>query len=137
MKIFQKTIPIQTKAANEFIKITSDVQKVVTDSKIKNGMVFVNALHNTAAVIIQEDDPTIHEDLINILEKIAPLKGKYFHSYEGNLNATAHIKSNLLGSFVTIPLQNSKLVLGTWQNIFFVELFESRQRKVLVTVIGE
>lgn len=137
MKVFQKTISIQTKKVNEFMKITSDVQKVVSDSKIKNGIVFVNALHNTAALIIQENDSTIHTDLINVLEKIVPLKGTYEHNYEGNLNATAHIKSNLLGSFVTVPLENGELILGTWQQLFLIELFEARMREFIVTVIGE
>lgn len=137
MKIFQKDIKIRTKGANEFIKITDEVEKVVKESKIKNGMVFVNALHNTAALIIQEYDESIHRDLVKFFEKILPLKEKYFHDYEGSLNATAHIKSNLLKTFLTIPLKDGKLLLGTWQNIFFVELFESRERIVSVTVIGE
>lgn len=137
MKVYQKTISVKTKGPNDFIEITDEVQRIVSDSKIKNGMVFANALHNTAALIIQEADPTIHRDLIKILEKIIPLNGKYEHDYEGNINATAHLKSNLLGSFVTVPLEDGKLVLGTWQRLFFVELFESRNRKVLVTVIGE
>jgi secondary thiamine-phosphate synthase enzyme len=137
MKIFQKTLVLKTKGIHDFIKITENVQNVVKESKIKNGMVFINALHNTAALIIQEYDPTIHTDLIKILEKIVPLKEKYSHNYEGNENATAHIKSNLLKTFLTIPLKDGELVLGTWQNIFFVELFESREREVLVTIIGE
>jgi secondary thiamine-phosphate synthase enzyme len=137
MKVYQKTISIKTKGPNDFIEITDEVQKVASDSKIKNGMVFANALHNTAALIIQEADSTIHRDLVRTLEKIAPLSGKYEHDYEGNINATAHLKSNLLGTFVTVPLEDGKLVLGTWQRLFFVELFEPRNRKVLVTVIGE
>jgi secondary thiamine-phosphate synthase enzyme len=137
MKVFQKTISIKTKRLNDFVLITPNVQKIVEESEIKNGMVFVNALHNTAALIIQENDSTIHKDLINTLEKIAPSKEKYFHDYEGSINATAHLKSNLLGTFITIPLKDSKLVLGTWQDIFFIELFEPRERKVVVTVIGE
>jgi secondary thiamine-phosphate synthase enzyme len=137
MKVFQKTIPVQTKGLNEFVQITDEMERIANESKIKNGMVFVNALHNTSAVIIQESDPTIHRDLINVLEKVAPLKGKYEHDYEGSENAAAHIKSNLLGSYVTAPLKDGKLVLGTWQNIFFVELFESRRREVMITLIGE
>jgi secondary thiamine-phosphate synthase enzyme len=137
MKVFQKIISVQTKQLNEFIKITDDVKKIVSESKIKNGMVFVNSLHNTAAVIIQENDSTIHRDLINTLGKIVPLKGKYEHDFEGNENATAHIKSNLLGTSVTVPLENNKLLLGTWQDVFFIELFETREREIIVTVIGE
>ncbi|MEM5829729.1 MAG: secondary thiamine-phosphate synthase enzyme YjbQ [Candidatus Aenigmatarchaeota archaeon] len=137
MKIFQKNIKIKTRGTNEFVKITDEVEKAVKESKIKNGMVFLNALHNTAALIIQEHDKSIQKDLIKFLEKILPLREKYFHDYEGNINATAHIKSNLLKTFLTIPLKDGKLLLGTWQNIFFVEMFEAREREVSVTVIGE
>lgn len=137
MKIFQKTLVFKSRSINDFIKITENVQEAVKESKIKSGMVFLNTLHNTAALIIQENDTTIHMDLIKILEKIVPLKEKYSHDYEGNENATAHIKSNLLKTFLTVPLKEGKLVLGTWQNIFLVELFESMEREVVVTVIGE
>jgi len=137
MGVFSKTIAVQTSEVYEFVEVTDDIQKAVSESKIKNGIVSANALHNTAALIIQENDPTIHKDLINTLERIAPLKGKYEHDYEGNINATAHLKSNLLGTFVTIPLKDGRLILGTWQRIFFVELFEPRRREVVVTVVGE
>jgi secondary thiamine-phosphate synthase enzyme len=137
MKVIQKTVAIQTKGANDFIDITSEIQKVAAESKVKSGMMFVNSLHNTAAMIIQEDDPSIHRDLINTLERSVPNKAKYEHSFEGNVNATAHLKSNLLGTSITIPVKDEKLVLGTWQRIWFLELFESRKRQVVVTVIGE
>lgn len=137
MKIFQKSVPIRTKELNDFVEMTEEVQEVVNESKIKNGMVFVNSMHNTAAVIIQEADSTIHRDLVRTLEKLIPLKAKYEHDYEGNVNATAHLKSNMLGSFLTVPLKDSKLILGTWQRLFFIEFFEARNRKVVVTVVGE
>jgi secondary thiamine-phosphate synthase enzyme len=137
MKVFQKTVSVETKELNDFVAITSQVQKVVEESKIRNGMVFINSLHNTAAIIIQENDSTIHRDLISTLEKIVPVKGKYEHDYEGNANAAAHIKSNLLGSFLTVAIENGELVLGTWQQLFFVELFEARTREVIVTILGE
>jgi len=137
MRAFQKAVSVKTRGVNDFVLITSHVQKVAEESKIKNGMVFVNALHNTSALIIQENDPTIHEDLIRTLEKIIPMGEKYSHDYEGNENATAHLKSNLLGTFVTVPLKDGKLVLGTWQNIFLVEFFEPREREIVVTIVGE
>ena len=137
MSIFRKSVLIPTKELNEFINITEKIQAVANESKLKDGVVFLNSLHNTGALILQEDDPTIHQDLINTLERIVPLKGRYEHDYEGNENATAHLKTNLLGSFLTIPLENGKLKLGTWQNVFFVEFFEPREREVIVTVIGD
>jgi secondary thiamine-phosphate synthase enzyme len=70
-------------------------------------------------------------------DKILPLNEKYSHSYEGSLNATAHLKSNLLSQSITLPIKSGNLVLGTWQRIIFVELFEPRERTVFVTILGE
>jgi secondary thiamine-phosphate synthase enzyme len=113
------------------------VEKKVEKSKIKNGMIFLNSLHNTACLIIQENDETIFEDMKKFFDKILPLNEKYSHSYEGSLNATAHLKSNLLSQSITLPIKNGNLVLGTWQRIIFVELFEPRERTVFVTILGE
>jgi secondary thiamine-phosphate synthase enzyme len=137
MTVFHKTISIRTKKIYDFVEITAEIEKAAKESKIKNGKVFANALHNTGALILQENDSTIHKDLIKILEKLVPMKEKYEHNHEGNENATAHIKSNLLGTHITIPLKDSKLQLGTWQSVFFVEFFEPRNRQVMVTIIGE
>ena len=128
MKIFQKTISAKTSKIYDFVDMTAEVEKAAKESKIKNGIVFANALHNTAALILQENDATIHQDIINTLERMVPMKEKYEHNYEGNENATAHIKSNLLGTRITIPLKDSKLQLGTWQSVFIVELFEPRSK---------
>jgi len=137
MAIFQKIIQLKTKKLYDFMEITDEIQEAVKESKIENGIVFANALHNTAALIIQENDSTIHKDLINTLEKLFPTGAKYEHDYEGNENATAHLKSNFLGTTITIPLTSRKLNLGTWQSIFLVELFEPRTRKIVITIIGE
>jgi secondary thiamine-phosphate synthase enzyme len=137
MRVFQDEVRIKTKGANDFIDITEKVEEIVKETKVKNGIVALNSLHNTACLIIQENDETIFEDMKKFFDKILPLNEKYSHSYEGSLNATAHLKSNLLSQSITIPIKNGKLVLGTWQRIIFVELFEPRERKVFVTIIGE
>lgn len=117
--------------------MSEDIKKVVKDSKIKNGIVILNSLHNTAALIIQEDDKTIHEDLKNSLERIFPLNLEYRHDFEGKVNATAHLKSNFLGNSLIVPLKDNELILGKWQDLFFIELFEPRDREIFVTIIGE
>lgn len=137
MKVFQKTISIETKKLYDFVRITDNIQKAVDESKIRQGMVFVNNMHTTTTLIIQENDPTIFKDLIDLFERILPLNEKYEHDYEGNENATAHLKQNLLNSSLSIPLKDGKLILGTWQDIFFVELFKPRDREVVVTIMGE
>ncbi len=137
VKVFQKEIKVKTKGLYDFVKITEELEKCVNESKVKNGMLFANLLHNTAALLIQEDDSSIFEDLKEMFERFLPMKGKYHHSYEGNVNATAHQKNNLLKSFFTVPIKNGKLVKGTWQEFWVIELFEPRERKVFVTIIGE
>jgi len=137
MRVYQSEIKIKTKNAYDFIDITENVEKEVEKSKIKNGMIFLNSLHNTACLIIQENDETIFEDMKKFFDKILPLNEKYSHSYEGSLNATAHLKSNLLSQSITLPIKNGSLVLGAWQRIIFVELFEPRERTVFVTILGE
>ena len=137
MRVYQSEIKIETKSVYDFIDITENVEKEVEKSKIKNGMIFLNSLHNTACLIIQENDETIFEDMKKFFDKILPLNEKYSHSYEGSLNATAHLKSNLLSQSITLPIKNGNLVLGAWQRIIFVELFEPRERTVFVTILGE
>jgi len=137
MRVYQSEIKIKTKNAYDFIDITESVEKELEKSKIKNGMIFLNSLHNTACLIIQENDETIFEDMKKFFDKILPLNEKYSHSYEGSLNATAHLKSNLLSQSITLPIKNGNLVLGAWQRIIFVELFEPRERTVFVTILGE
>ena len=137
MKIFYKEVEVKTERRNQFIRITEKIEKVVEESGIRKGVVLLSSPHNTATILIQEDDKSVHRDIIKILEKNVPLNEEYEHSYEGNENATAHIKCNLLGGSLIVPVQNGKMMLGTWQDIFFLELFEPRRRRVLVTVIGE
>ena len=127
----------RSKERGEYIDITGHIEKIVERSNIKNGIIVMHELHTTAALTIQENDGSIHEDTREILEEIAPLNKHYRHSYEGNENATAHIKNQLLGSSIALPIINGKLALGTWQSIFLVELFEARRRKIAVCIIGE
>ena len=137
MRVYQSEIKIKTRNVYDFIDITESVEMEVEKSKIKNGMIFLNSLHNTACLIIQENDETIFDDMKKFFDKILPLNEKYSHSYEGSLNATAHLKSNLLSQSITLPIKSGNLVLGTWQRIIFVELFEPRERTVFVTILGE
>ena len=138
MKFYRDTIELKTEKYFQYINITKKVQEIVNKSKVKDGIVFVNAAHNTATVILQEDDSTIHEDTKEIIEELIPLNRGYRHDYEGNVNATSHIKNQIMGnSNLTIPVKDGNLALGTWQQVFFLELLESRSRKVIVTIIGE
>jgi secondary thiamine-phosphate synthase enzyme len=127
---------IKTKKREEILNITNEVQEQVSMSKIKEGICLVFVPHATAALTINENaDPNIKEDILNFLSKAIP-QGKWLHDrIDGN--ADAHIKAALIGSSVTIPIQNSSLLLGTWQGIMLCEFDGPRERKIIVEAIGK
>ncbi len=137
MKAVQKEISLNTTKRYDFIKITKQVEEFVMSSKMKNGTVNISSLHTTASLIIQENDETVLKDIIDLFERILPTKGKYNHSHENSENAIGHVVSTILGTDITIPLVNGKLKLGTWQDVFFVELDKARNRTISITIIGE
>ena len=132
----QEVISISTSKRQELIDITSTVDAIVTKSKVKEGLCTVFAMHATAAIIINENaDPNVGLDLIDSLNELIP-KGKWRHDkLDGN--ADAHIKSSILGPSETIPIKDSQLQLGTWQSPMLVELDGPRNRKIIVSIIGD
>jgi secondary thiamine-phosphate synthase enzyme len=129
-----KNINIKTGSRTEFVDITSDVQKVVDESRIRNGVCYVYVPHTTAGITINEGaDPSVVKDIQSILNKLIPHSANYLH-IEGN--SDAHIKASLIGSSVTVIIEGGKLLLGTWQAIFFCEFDGARHRKVMVKIIG-
>jgi len=115
------------------IDITSQIQNIVYESGIVDGIVQIFIPHTTAAVTINEGaDPSVPKDMIKELDKIIPLRDNYLHM-EGN--SAAHIKSTLVGASEMVMIENGSLVLGTWQALFFCEFDGPRQRKVFVNVM--
>ena len=128
-----KELKVVSRNRNEMIDITGDVQNIVTKENIKNGIVIVYVPHTTAGITINEGaDPSVQRDIIETLKRLIPESGDYHHM-EGN--SDAHIKASLLGSSVTVLLENNKLVLGTWQHIFFFEGDGPRHRRFYVEII--
>jgi secondary thiamine-phosphate synthase enzyme len=128
-----QTFQIRTSAQTEFIDITRSVQEVVKRTEIEDGFCTVFIPHTTAAVTINENaDPSVVHDIVTELNKIIPFKDQYHHS-EGN--SPAHIKASLVGCSETVFVESGKLVLGTWQGIFFCEFDGPRNRKVHVKVV--
>jgi secondary thiamine-phosphate synthase enzyme len=126
-------LKVNSKRRNEMIDITADVQRLIDKEKIKNGYVIVYIPHTTAGVTINEGaDPSVQRDIIETLNKMVPESGDYYHS-EGN--SDAHIKASIIGSSVNVLIENNKLVLGTWQHIFFYEADGPRNRKVILGII--
>ncbi|MBI5195295.1 MAG: YjbQ family protein [Nitrospirae bacterium] len=130
-----KTINIRTKAKNEFVDITQDIHDTVSESNIKTGMCYVYVPHTTAGITINEGaDPSVVKDIQATLSKLAPVDSNYSHA-EGN--SDAHIKSLLTGLSEVIVIDNGRLILGTWQSIFFCEFDGPRNRRVIVKIIGD
>ena len=128
-----KSFLIKTNSQFEMINITTQIQNIVYDSGIVDGVVYIFIPHTTASVTINEGaDPSVMKDIIKELNKIVPLRDSYLH-LEGN--SAAHIKSTLVGASEMVMIENGSLVLGTWQAIFFCEFDGQRQRKVFVKVL--
>jgi len=128
-----KQITIQTKTQAQILDITAQVQKVVRESGIIEGLCCVFVPHTTAGVTINENaDPSVKQDIVMELNKIIPFNDNYSH-LEGN--SAAHIKASIIGSSVNIPVKNNYLLLGTWQGICFCEFDGPRTRKYFVKII--
>ena len=128
-------LSIKTRSRVEFQNITRAVQEVVDSSHIESGVCHLFVPHTTAAVTLNEQaDPSVVEDIIEQLDAMVPQHSGYRHS-EGN--SPAHIKSSLLGSSAMVLVDDGKLVLGTWQGIFFCEFDGPRSRSVLVKILPD
>jgi secondary thiamine-phosphate synthase enzyme len=126
---------VKSKTQTELIDITSKIQDMVTSSGIGQGICMLYVPHTTAAITINESaDPSVKNDILMILNKIIPWKAGYRH-LEGN--SPAHIKSTLVGPSELIAVENGRLVLGTWQGIFFCEFDGPRTRKVHVRFLND
>jgi secondary thiamine-phosphate synthase enzyme len=124
-------LTIHTKSRIEMTDITDQIRKLLQQNPIDCGLCHIFVPHTTAAVTINENaDPDVPKDLIQTLERLVPYRGSYHHA-EGN--ADAHIKTMLTGNAVLVPVNRSRLILGTWQSIFFCEYDGPRTRKILVT----
>jgi len=137
MKVLSGYVKVKTEGRGDYKDITEEIEGIVEESRVKNGIVAIHGMHTTAAIVIQERDRDVHNDTMDIMNAIVPMDRKYRHVYEGIANATAHIKNQMMGINVTIPVINGRMALGTWQRIFLVELFEKRERRVAIAVIGE
>jgi secondary thiamine-phosphate synthase enzyme len=128
-------IQLSTSKKLQLLNITQKVSQLVADSKIKEGVCLVFAPHASAAILINEDEPGFKTDMEILIRRWIP-EGTWEHN-KVDSNATAHLASSLIGQSRTIPVKDGKLVLGTWQEIFFVELDGPRSsRHVIVQLVG-
>ncbi len=126
-------INISTSSRSQFVDITDRIQKMVTESKCRDGLCHIWVPHTTAGLTINENaDPSVVEDIIKHLDRMVPWDNGYQHS-EGN--SAAHIKSSLMGCHLTVAIKDGRLQLGTWQGIYFCEFDGPRQRQVWLNIL--
>jgi secondary thiamine-phosphate synthase enzyme len=134
MKIVNENLKLPTRGEIDFVDISHMVQNVVGKSGIKNGMAHVFAPHATGVLVLTEYEPSLVEDIRDMLEKLIPKHGDYAHPS----NAHSHLRSMLFSPDKTLPVIDGQLALGTWQSLVFIETdVYPRQRTIIVQVLGE
>ena len=138
MALYQKTLEVNT-SPKTFLDITKDVQALVLESGLDNGVCTLFIKHTSASLVIQENyDPSVRQDFETIFSKLVPEDFPYVHNMEGKDDMPAHIRSALTSTSETVPVVNGKLSLGTWQGIYIWEHRDQRHiRKVTISLIGE
>jgi secondary thiamine-phosphate synthase enzyme len=138
MMHFRKELWFETSRRRQVVNITSSLQECLAESGIGEGLLLCNAMHITASVFVNDDEPGLHHDFEVWLERIAPEKpyAQYRHNgYEDN--ADAHLKRTIMGREVVVAITAGKLDLGPWEQVFYGEFDGMRRKRVLVKIIGE
>lgn len=129
-------LPVKSRQHQELIDITHEVQEVVGASGVKEGLCIIFVPHTTGAVTINENaDPDVKRDVLMALNKIVSLDDPAYRHFEGN--SAAHIKSSMMGFSETVIISEGRLLLGTWQGIYFTEFDGPRNRKVMIKIIED
>ncbi|TLU54255.1 MAG: YjbQ family protein [Chlorobium sp.] len=139
MKSYHKELWLQIPARMDFINITGDVERALQESGIQEGLCLVNAMHITASVFINDDEPGLHQDYKRWLEELAPHEpiSRYQHNRTGEDNGDAHHKRQIMGREVVVAVTKGRLHFGTWEKIFYGEFDGKRKKRVLIKIIGE
>ena len=139
MKSHRSELWFQTQGRREYINITRQVEEVLSDSGVREGLCLVNAMHISASVYINDDEPGLLSDYDQFLERLAPHEPveQYRHNDTGEDNADAHIKRQVMGREVVVAISGGRLDFGPWEQIFYGEFDGRRRKRVLVKIIGE
>jgi len=138
MKSYRKELWFNVPERRAYLNITSEVEECLRDSGVGEGLCLVNAMHITASVFINDDEPGLHRDFEEFLERLAPHAptSKYRHNQTGEDNGDAHIKRQLFGREVVVAVTGGKLDFGPWEQIFYGEFDGGRKKRVLVKIVG-
>ena len=140
MKSFRWTLTMNTKERVAFVNITKQVEAALAQSGVREGLCLVNAMHITASVFINDDEPGLHRDYAAWLERLAPFDASpeaYRHNATGEENGDAHLKRQVMGREVVVAVTDGALDFGPWEQIFYGEFDGRRVKRVLVKIIGE
>lgn len=139
MKVTTEYLQFNTESRFKLVNITKQVEKILKDSGIKEGLCLVNAMHITSSVFINDDENGLHNDYYKWLEKLASHEpiDQYRHNDTGEDNADAHLKRQIMGREVVIAITNGKLDFGPWEQIFYGEFDGMRNKRVLVKLLGQ
>jgi secondary thiamine-phosphate synthase enzyme len=139
MKSFRKELWFNLPTRLGFVNITPQVEACLEESGIKEGLSLISAMHITASVFINDDEPGLHQDYEHWLEELAPHEptSQYEHNQTGEDNADAHLKRQIMGREVVVAVTDGKLDFGPWEQIFYGEFDGKRKKRVLIKIIGE
>ena len=139
MRSFRKELTFNVLNRVGFVNITADVEDALEESRVKEGLCLVNAMHITASVFINDNERGLHEDYTDWLERLAPHEpvNRYHHNRTGEDNGDAHLKRQVMGREVVVAVTNGSLDFGPWEQIFYGEFDGKRAKRVLIKVIGE
>jgi len=137
MKVLTEYITLHTKTHRAYVHITPQVEALVKKSGVREGMALVSAMHITAGVYVNDNEPGLIEDIDQWLEKLAPFNPNYHHHQTGEDNGDSHLKALLIHHQVIVPITAGRLDFGTWQRIFYAEFDGQRDKRIIVKVMGE
>jgi len=137
MKVFTDYLKFHTKTHRAYVHITPQVEAILARSAVKEGMALVSAMHITAGVYVNDNEPGLIEDIDLWLEGLGPFKKNYKHHETGEDNGDSHLKALLIHHEVIVPITAGKLDLGRWQRIFYAEFDGQREKRVIVKIMGE
>ena len=140
MKSHTRHLMLHVPERMAFVNITPQVEEEVAKSRVREGLCLVNAMHITASVFINDDEPGLHRDYKKWLEELAPFDPspeRYHHNRTGEDNADAHLKRTIMGREVVVAITKGKLDFGPWEQIFYGEFDGNRAKRVLIKIIGE
>lgn len=136
MKTTTEYLWFTTRERRAYVRITDEVERIVRESGVEEGMVLVSAMHITAGVYVNDAESGLIQDIDEWLEQLAPARPNYRHHQTGEDNADAHLKSMLVHHEVIVPITGGKLDLGPWQQIYYAEFDGQRRKRVIVKVMG-